>query len=198
MPNSLASRTDEVIQRYWGSVNGAAVDLGMKHQSLLRVRDGLSGHPRDWFFDAMLAGLDIPAAWFLLGEGPGPRRFDHRGRPIVAGVPTWRRAVRGLGLAPDHHERVLELPFAPWRAAVALAGGADAPDRVTEGLDGSLSASLFAWAAFFKDLPQRVDQADIVHRVEKLLGENPSEPSLAMDSTKKGAFGRMPKAAPTR
>ena len=159
---TIAKRTADLIERYWGgSVNAAAVDLGVMQQSLLRVKTGETTSPRAWYVDALGRGLDISEAWLLRGEGAGPADTDAHGRPLISGVPSWRRAVFGLSLAAKASESLLDLPFRPWRAALALAGGAKAPKHVTEGLNGSLSGSLYSWALYFVQLRSRVSPEDL-------------------------------------
>lgn len=162
-PVDLGDRTAAVIKRYWGgSVNEAAVDLGVRQQSLHRVQAGVTTSPQAWFFDAMARGLDISEAWLARGEGAGPTDTDAHGRPLIAGVPSWRRAVSGLQLPPETAEALLDLPFRPWRAALALAGGANAPKRATVGLHGSLAGSLYSWAQYFEQLRQSVEAEEIL------------------------------------
>lgn len=167
---SIKDRTVLVLSRYWpGSLNAAAADLGVNQQSLFRVKEGHTASPQAWFWTAMEVGLGISREWFETGTGDGPKNFDGQGRPVINGVPSWRRAVHDLGLPAHQAELLLDLPFRPWRAAVTLAGGKEAPAHVLEGVNASLSVSLHGWADYFQGLRTRVSRDDLVKAANKYL-----------------------------
>jgi hypothetical protein len=102
--------------------------------------------------DALARGFDLSRDWLVEGRGKGFEGRDALGRPAVAGVPRWRRAVRALELDPALESEVMELPYGVWRASQTL-------DPETEGhvpnwVRDALEESLEAWATLFEGVPR--------------------------------------------
>lgn len=141
---SLASRVRTVVDMYWqGSVNKAAHDLGVPQSSLQRVIDGSIKEPRAKFLEAFRRGVDVSTEWLLGGIGEKPTFRDSLGRPIVAGVARWRRALHDLHINVEEDREIETIPYAVWQAGVVLTAK-DEP--LPEWLRDSLTYSLIAWS----------------------------------------------------
>lgn len=156
---SLGSRVRLLVDRYWsGSVNRAALDLGVSQPSLHRVVTDALASPRTAVIDALRLGCDVPYEWLLQGVGPGPSDADTAGRPIVAGVPRWRRVVRSIALDPSMTEEVLDLPFGVWRAVSMISEQAKV--QVPASALASLTSSLESWSTAFESLRDDAEALD--------------------------------------
>jgi len=164
----LAGRVKTLVDQVWsGSVNAAAKDLGVPQSTLQRVVDGAIASPRTNFTEAFRLGLDVSSDWLIAGVGTGPQGRDSRGRPLVAGVPRWRRAVRSLQLDNARADELSELPYAVWRVAAALGGREPGPS-----VRSALSGSLDSWSELFESLAELTGQARelAVERLNETLG----------------------------
>lgn len=164
----LAGRVKTLVDHVWsGSVNAAAKDLGVPQSTLQRVVDGAIAAPRTNFTEAFRLGLDVSSDWLIAGVGTGPQGRDSRGRPLVAGVPRWRRAVRSLQLDDARADELSELPYAVWRVASALSGSEPGVSART-----ALSGSLDSWSELFESLAelQGQEREGAVERLKETLG----------------------------
>lgn len=164
----LANRVRSLVDQVWGgSVNAASKDLGVPQSTLQRVVDGAISAPRTNFTEAFRLGLDVSSDWLIAGVGSGPQGFDSHRRPLVAGVPRWRRAVRSLQLDDARADELSELPYTVWRVASALGGNEPGPSARS-----ALSGSLDSWSELIESLAGLNGQARklAVERLEETLG----------------------------
>lgn len=164
----LGNRVRSLVDYVWaGSVNAASKDLGVPQSTLQRVVDGAISAPRTNFTEAFRLGLDVSSDWLIAGVGSGPQGFDSHRRPLVAGVPRWRRAVRSLQLDDALADELSELPYSVWRVASALGGNEMGPSALS-----ALSGSLDSWSELFESLAELKGQARklAVDRLKETLG----------------------------
>lgn len=164
----LAGRVRFLVDQVWsGSVNAASKDLGVPQSTLQRVVDGAIAAPRTNFTEAFRLGLDVSSDWLIAGVGVGPQGRDSRGRPLVAGVPRWRRALRSLQLDGASADELSELPYAVWRVASAL--GRHEPGSSSQ---SALSGSLGSWSDLLESLAElKGEERDVaIERLKETVG----------------------------
>lgn len=163
---SLSSRVRDLVDSVWGgSVNRAAKDLGISQSLLHRVASGDLVSTRTSVVDAFRRYLEVSADWLLGGPGPKPGVYDRAGRPLVAGVPRWRRVLERLELGPPVLQEVEDLPYGIWRAAGLLRGDGSAGS--SEADLHALTASLEAWAILFESALEDEGIAAVQDRVQR-------------------------------
>lgn len=170
---TLGGRVAALVEAYWGKrgLRRAAADLGVSHPTLSRVVNDHDTDARFLVIDAFNRGLDVPFGW-LAGESKDPLpTSDPEGRPLVAGVPRWRRALAELRLDGPMHREVAELPYAVWRYATLVGGDLDSqPKRARsyrEATMESLTASLNTWSALMEVSEDAIGQPGMAVLLQK-------------------------------
>ncbi|MDQ8145428.1 MAG: hypothetical protein P3A27_05085 [Gemmatimonadota bacterium] len=121
--------------------------------------------------DAFNKGLDVPFGW-LAGETKEPLpTTDVEGRPLVAGVPRWRRALANLDLDGPMHREVAELPYSVWRYATLVGGDLSShPKRARDYQAAAmeqLTESLNTWSALMEASESAIGQSGMAVLLQK-------------------------------
>lgn len=170
---TLGGRVAGLVEAYWGQrgLRRAAADLGVSHPTLSRVVNDHDTDARFLVIDAFNKGLDVPFGWLAGESKEHPPTTDLEGRPLVAGVPRWRRALAKLELDGPMHREVAELPYAVWRYA-SLVGGelVSHPKRARDYKAVTiehLTESLNIWSALMEASEDAIGQAGMAVLLQK-------------------------------
>lgn len=178
---TLADRVQQIVDAYWGgSVNAAAIALGIPQQTLQRVATGVTLEPRVRVLDAIAKGARTSVDWLLNGNGQGPQSQDETGRPVSGGTAHWDRVLRLL--YPEREfvgDLLREVPFAPITFAARIGERLDADSP--RGRNRSHSRPLFesslravdacsvAWAKLLEDAISAYGAATVRERLAPMV-----------------------------
>jgi len=83
----LRKRVQDVVDLYWaGNVKAAAGQLGIPQNTLYRVVSGETPNPRVIVLQKIAKFAGTTVEYLLTGEGPRPRVFDEKRRPLTGGT----------------------------------------------------------------------------------------------------------------
>ncbi len=116
-------------------------------------------------------GLDVPFGW-LAGESKDPPpTSDAEGRPLVAGVPRWRRALVKLDLDGPMHRELYEVPYAVWRYETLVVGDLAPQSKSARDFRAAtsenLTESLNTWSALMEASKGAIGQAGMAVLLQK-------------------------------
>lgn len=170
---TIGGRVAALIDAYWGSrgLRRAAADLGVSHPTLSRVVNDHDTDAKFLVIDAFNRGLDVPFGW-LAGETKDPLpATDSEGRPLVAGVPRWRRALAALDLDRPMHRELSELPYAVWRYTTVVGDDLASVPKQARAFDKAtaelLTESLNTWSALLEAAEQATGQPSMAVLLQK-------------------------------
>lgn len=159
---TLGGRVAALIEAYWGArgLRRASEDLGVSHATMSRVVNDHDTDARFLVIDAFKRGLDVPYGWLAGETTEPPPAEDPEGRPLVAGVPRWRRALDELDLDGPMRRELEELPYEVWNHATRVAEQMASKPKAAyeEKARALLTDSLNLWSAFAETSKKAIGQ----------------------------------------
>lgn len=161
---TLGGRVASLIEAYWGprGLRRASDDLDVSHATMSRVVNDHDTEARFLVIDAFKRGLDVPYGWLAGETKEPPPAVDAEDRPLVAGVPRWRRALDELDLDGPMRRELEELPYEVWHHATRVAEQMASKPKAVVAYEKSaralLTDSLNLWSAFAETSKKAIGQ----------------------------------------
>ena len=180
--NTLAERVRFLVDRYWGgSVNAAAVHIGVPQQTLHRIATGKTPNPRIAVVARIAEVCRVTPDWLVSGKGVSPPLTDEHGRAISGTYFRFRNILARIGVSPSLHLALDDLCSAPLWMALGMIDGVEEP--FSPAMNAALEACATCTEAWSDMLEAAVDQQG-AEAVLKSLAE--SEPLIALGHTSFG------------